>query len=513
MELMTTVNNMLKLNRWAETTIQRKPTCLEDWTRFEDDILSDVEQAVHDHEQANISIFFHNNLPEDETEILVDIALLKECIQSLVLNALHATKQGSIIITTNAAPDRSYLEVDVTDTGCGIAPADKERIFEAYEKVDVHSRGAGLGLTLATNIAKLMHGNVTLLKSSQDVEDQGSHFRVTVATSSPVIPIPITNGLLPQVPGGSQPGPTFYRVTHQQQDCVLTLNFAQYLERHGFQQNETSEGSITLLPFVADPDAFAALLRNNSHNMCVCLMPTGAKVPTECQGEKLRTFSGPFTSLRLKQILADIQQTWKALHHIAPAPETDGTLERPTMNGSNNGLQLSHTSSLLDPSHTPAPPVDIAPHALLVDDNLINLRIMRMYCEKRAISHVTATNGREAVDAFKASLQPGQRPLNLVLMDLQMPVCDGADATREIRELEQQQAGGGDGGTSGAEAVAGGRSCIFMVTGQDSLADKARSFAAGADEFYVKPLGMKKLDAGIGLYFTGFGKALGVSRR
>lgn len=522
-ELMTTVNNMLKLNRWAETTVHREPACLEAWTQFEDDILSEIEETVSDHEHDDVSIFFNNQLSEDETTVSVDIALLKECIQSLVCNALQVTKQGSIIITINAAPDRSRLEVDVMDTGCGIAPADQERIFEAYEKADVHSRGAGLGLTLATNIAKLMHGNVALLNSSQDAGKQGSHFRATVATPSPVAPVPVTNGLLPEVP---KIGLAFHRVSYQEQDCDLTLSFAQYLERQSFQQTEAREGSIALLPHVCDPDAFAALLKDNSDRMCVCLLPTGATLPRECQQDKLRTFSGPFTSLRLKQIITDIQQTWKNLQCTASTPETNGTPEHLTINGSSNNDNNNHNNKSsselslaglsLGPSPpAPAPPADTAPHALLVDDNRVNLKIMRMYCEKRRIAHVTATNGREAVDAFKAALEPGRQPLNLVLMDLQMPVCDGADATREIRQLEQQQANGGDGGGDflDAETVAGSRrrSCIFMVTGQDSLADKARSFAAGADEYYVKPMGMKKLDAGLELYFPGFGKGLGVS--
>lgn len=509
---MTTVNNMLKLNRWAETTVCREPASLEDWTRFEDDILSEVAQVVSDYDHANVSIFFNNCLFEDKTSVSVDIALLKECIQSLFLNAMQATRQGSITITTNAAPDHSYLQVDVTDTGCGIAPADQQRIFEAYEKVDEIGRGAGLGLTLAANIAKLMHGNVTLLRSSQDAETHGSHFRATIATLSPTVPTLVTNGPLSEVPRGSKTGPTFHRVSRHEQECVLTLNFAQYLERQGLQQTEIGQGSIALFPHVSNSDEFAALLKDNSDKMCVCLMPAGATLPSDWQHDNLRTFSGPFTSSRLKKILNNILRDWEALQHTATAPETNGTLDRPTISGGNSTESvLSQDSPHLDPSLRPEPSADIVPHALLVDDNMVNLKIMRMYCEKRGIAHVIATNGREAVDAFKAALEPGRQPLNLVLMDLQMPVCDGADATREIRELELQA--GGDEAPKAEPMTARRRSCIFMVTGQDSLADKARSFAVGADEFYVKPMGMKKLDAGIGLYFPCFGKRLGVSAK
>jgi CheY-like chemotaxis protein len=123
--------------------------------------------------------------------------------------------------------------------------------------------------------------------------------------------------------------------------------------------------------------------------------------------------------------------------------------------------------------------------ALLVDDNVVNLRIMRMYCEKRKIKYLTAMDGTEAVNVFESSLET--TPINLILMDLQMPVCDGIEATRRIREIETEKALP--------------RSALFIVTGQDTLADKQSSFQAGADQFFVKPLGLKTLDKGIKEYF------------
>lgn len=74
-----------------------------------------------------------------------------------------------------------------------------------------------------------------------------------------------------------------------------------------------------------------------------------------------------------------------------------------------------------------------------------------------------------------------------------MPNCDGANATERIRELE-------------AQAAFMGRkpAVIFMVTGQDSPSDRHRSNEAGADGFYVKPVGIKALDAAIAKYFKNF---------
>ncbi|CAN8104035.1 unnamed protein product [Discula destructiva] len=487
-ELMTTVNNMLKLNRWTETTINRKPACLQDWLQFEDDILLEVDQVNPDYDHSNVSIIFMNSLCEDKRTISVDIPLLKECIQSLVLNALQATKQGAVIIAIDAAPDRSYLEVDVMDTGHGIATADQERIFEAYEKVDIHSRGAGLGLTLARNIAKLMHGDVKL-RSSQ----RGSHFRATVATPPPTGATPVENRVLHEDSANSKTL-TFHRVHHEEQDSDVTFHFAKYLARRGFTETEISQESIALLPYVPDPAAFQKLVADNPAKMAICLAPTRATPLDDYQHDRVQIFSGPFTSTRLKEIFADICQMWESLQHtdLSIEPETLGH-----MTNCSSGLLATNAS--LDSLQT----TDICPYILAVDDNMVNLKIMRMYCEKRGIEYATAINGREAVDRFRESLQQG-RPLNLILMDLQMPVCDGADATQEIRDIERQQTGLSTCCAGTAPPPLPSR--IFMVTGQDSLNDKARSFEAGADEFFVKPMGMKKLDQGIGQYFPSFRK-------
>lgn len=75
-------------------------------------------------------------------------------------------------------------------------------------------------------------------------------------------------------------------------------------------------------------------------------------------------------------------------------------------------------------------------------------------------------------------------------MDLQMPVCDGIEATKRIRELEQQH-----GWT---------RSSLFIVTGQDDQSDRSVACRVGADEYLVKPVSVKVLDREVKVYFPAF---------
>ncbi|KAJ4422868.1 hypothetical protein N0V82_002525 [Gnomoniopsis sp. IMI 355080] len=486
-ELMSTVNNMLKLNRWAETTVSRKVAGPQDWSQFEDDILYEVDQAMPDHEPAEVSIFFNNNLASEEGTSLIDMALLKECVQSLVLNSLQATKQGAVVIAIDASADRSLLTVDVMDSGCGIAPADHARIFEAYEKVDIHSRGAGLGLTLAANIAKLMQGDVVLVSSSQSPERHGSHFRATIATPFPTSPRTSISAPSSKIQSKTHDVLPFYLARGPDQVAdLLQEKFAAYLEQHGFQRSQSVHNRVALLPCAANSETCDALAAANPAKLSISLTPAAiSSTQTSEQDTRIRLFPGPFTSSRLKQILVDIKKSWENVRIQEASSWTTPTLE-----STKNGQCKVSTNELLVGDTEPS--VETAPFALLVDDNVVNLKILQMYCLKRGIEHITAINGEEAVDRFTEQLQAG-RPLNLILMDLQMPVCDGLEAVQRIRSIERK--------AEPSLTVARAPSRIFMVTGQDSSADKARSFAAGADEFFVKPMGMKKLDLGIVQYF------------
>ncbi|KAK7749649.1 hypothetical protein SLS53_000227 [Cytospora paraplurivora] len=475
-ELMSTVNNMLKLNRFihhAEIGVSRKTWGLQALTSIEADIIHEVHQAIPEHELPDIPILFENHLASDDTLTTMDLSLLKECLQSLILNALFYTTQGAVIIVISAPPDSSRLTVDVKDTGCGIAQVDHARIFEAFEKVDSFSRGAGLGLTLAAKIAALMDGELKLVASSQEPNRHGSHFRAEFQRPSfacPIVRAPPLRSLHPNIPS------TFHVVRAPGQRLELVSHFASCLTHLGFTQVGSPQESFAIVTYTPDADIFKKLIKTvDPGHISICLIPTNsAESPRHM--DRVRFFSGPFLSSRLQEILKDADQIYQRI-------KSEASLGRAATQTSEDDICRI---SKLDLRSTP---IDPDPVALLVDDNAVNLSILRMYCEKRQIPYSMAVNGQEAVDQFKASLRKGPR-INLIFMDLQMPILDGAEATQQIRDIEKES------------TLA--RSCVFIVTGQDSSKDKARSFSVGADEFYVKPTSVRTLDRGVGEYFPMF---------
>lgn len=113
-------------------------------------------------------------------------------------------------------------------------------------------------------------------------------------------------------------------------------------------------------------------------------------------------------------------------------------------------------------------PATPPPRLLLVDDNRDNLTLIRLYLESDHYHIDEAENGAEAVERFAAA------PYNLVLMDLEMPVVDGYEATRRIRELERRR---GDAPTP-----------ILALTAHALEEHRLRCEQAGFTDFLAKPV-------------------------
>ncbi|KAJ9656733.1 hypothetical protein H2198_004737 [Neophaeococcomyces mojaviensis] len=131
------------------------------------------------------------------------------------------------------------------------------------------------------------------------------------------------------------------------------------------------------------------------------------------------------------------------------------------------------------PSRMEVAEVEEAPHipsVLLVDDNAINLKLLVTFMKKIKLPYVQAENGQEALQKFKDAKQP----FEFVLMDLQMPVMDGLESTRRIREYEK-------------ETKAEKRATIIAITGVGDANVKAQCMDMGFNQFLTKPVKFKTL--------------------
>ncbi|KAK5043549.1 hypothetical protein LTR84_011409 [Exophiala bonariae] len=365
-QLMATVNDLLKFNSWSRNMANDLKPTLYDLHLLEKDVMDRLRESISEPLNSDVMLSFEVRLAPERDLVMIDAGILQDALQPLIVNALQATTSGSITIRVSAGSESSTLQFEILDTGSGIPSADRARIFQPFEKgsISIHQNGVGLGLTLAVKAAHLLGGAIRLVSSEVGT---GSHFLIEIPDL-----VFVTKETVPE----------------------------KYLENEdSAQRNATSQLQASTISTESDP------------------------IPTLCS--------------------------------------------------------LTLTTQIVGKTPT-------SPRALLVDDNAINLKVLRMYCEKRAIPYLLATNGQEAIDQFKMAQETDTSPINLILMDLQMPVCGGLEACTSIRAFEA------------ANALPPSK--IFIITGQDSRNDRLRSVEAGSDEFLVKPVSLKLLDKHLAKY-------------
>ena len=195
--------------------------------------------------------------------------------------------------------------------------------------------------------------------------------------------------------------------------------------------------------------------------------------------------SGPTTPNALEPASAEADDLVKsmsaAISYPSPPPFDPTTPSlQPLVAPTSQPKQMAITTSTI----TPQPPADTL-HALLVDDNKINRQLLVMFMKKSKWTYAEAEDGQEALDAYKASCLPGPnsnaptRRFDVVLMDVNMPIMDGMESTRRIREFEKE---------NGLK-----RSNIIALTGLASAQAQQEAEASGIDVFLPKPVKFAEL--------------------
>lgn len=348
-----------------------------------------------------------------------DAGKIRQILFNLIGNALKFTQSGSVLVDLSFEQNRLIL--DVYDTGPGISPADQVSLFKAFQQIShadaQKDGGVGLGLAIVRRICQAMNGNISVMSHL----GLGTRFRATVP--------------LEQVKGET------------------------YLAA-----NDEIEGQVLL---VGLPGATAL-------SAAASLAQAGAKV---------LNISTPADALKLdaKLILANAdlpEDTLRALCNTAPVlivlrPEDRAEMPRfRTIGAAGWLIRPLRAQSVIERAglaisggdeQQTAPPESGQGHVLIADDNPINALIAQRAMESSGFSVTVATTGREALDVVE-QISP-----DLILMDLRMPIMDGFEATKRLRQ-------------SGFKAP------IIAVSAEINPQIEKRARESGADGVAAKPL-------------------------
>ncbi|KAL5592328.1 hypothetical protein FOBRF1_013354 [Fusarium oxysporum] len=420
---------------------------------------------------------------------------IRRIIMNLLGNSLKYTSQGVIKVSMTqneseeAMSGERMIDLVVEDTGRGISEEFlRNNIFKPFSQEDQLSTGTGLGLSFVQRITAQLGGTISI-NSQVDVGT-----KVTVS-------IPMMQGTNSPTSELSKYGPR-----HGQNSCHgLRVRMASPTQSQGAALHHGSMSAKALLnelgcehlgmvpDVLSDVELLAPdviIIQDSSMNDLSELSHSWPDTPV------LVVCSNALVVQRYEAAHASSGRTRS--YDFVAQPLSPNKLERAVSRAitlwaeSGDSPHMAVKTPFLTPSDTtpcsqpptpgpsaiesplgglvPAQDYFQAPQFLLVEDNPINLKMLTCFMRKLQKPYRTASNGQEAVLAYKEN--PGQ--FKCVLMDISMPVMDGLEATRHIRAFERY---------NGIVA-----SRILAITGLGSENTREEATRSGVNVFITKPV-------------------------
>lgn len=448
-----------------------------------------VDSVIHlllpkaDQKGVSLVAFIDPTLPKS---VIGDETRLRQVLLNLVSNAIKFTESGEVIVEFKRAPQEHFnigitpsfcVQFRVSDTGIGIAQATQARLFQSFMQADGSTTrkygGTGLGLAITKRLVDLMGGTIAV----ESILGKGSTFIVNLTLRT-------ENGLLPSVVAAkSSPLTTPMNdwsglralVVGKKNDAIATLQsyLASWrIDTTMLTDSELSNAHILrqLHSAVRSQRPYALLIVDMAVTQLASVpLARSIRMDPLCNQVKLlllsdgqpqhqqnRIIDAGFNAVLTTPILqsALFNQLSTLLLTNELTHETEAAMRQP---GAETGK---------------AAPVKLV---LLVEDHENNQRVALARLRRLGYAAHVVENGLEAVQA----IAQGADLYAAVLMDWQMPVMDGIEATQRIRTLEQQT----------HQHIP-----IIGMTANAMKGDREKCLAAGMDDYMSKPLSLPDLN-------------------
>lgn len=425
--------------------------------------------------QKNLELAYF--VPPELPDFFVgDPVRLRQVILNLVGNAIKFTDQGEVVLRVEAESqdqDGVTLHFAVKDTGIGIPPDKQKLIFEPFSQADMSTTrkygGTGLGLSISIRLIEMMGGRIWL--ESEEGRGTMFHFTARLENASTMVsrPASVDPAMLDDV-----------RVlvvddnATNRQILETTLTYWRMISSSA----AGAEDAIRLLKDAKSAGTPFGLM------VVDCHMPDIDGFMLLERVQKLRELDGLITvmltsggqrgdGVRCKELGI-------AAYLIKPVLQSDLLEALLNVLASRQGVARPAKVVTRHTLREGRPPLRI----LLTEDNAVNQRIASRLLEKEGHVVVVADDGAKALKACK------DNAFDLILMDVQMPVMDGIEATAAIRQTEK---------TTGQHIP------IVAMTAHAMAGDRQRFLKAGMDGYVSKPIHSRELLEAIELVLSASG--------
>ena len=452
--LLSLINDVLDMSRIesGKVKIEEKETSLPE-------IMHDLRTIV----QADITSrqleFYIDTADVVNEHILCDRLRLNQVFLNLLSNAMKFTKPGGIVGVRilqkgNAANGYASYEFQIKDTGIGMSQEFLEHVFEPFERERTSTvsgiQGTGLGMAITKNIVDMMDGTISV------ASEVGKGTTFTVALRFRICSGPVEQAVIPQLQG--------LRALVVDDDFNTCSSVTKMLSTIGMRPDWTTSGKEAVLRVQLageQEDEYAAYIID-------WLMPdmNGLEVV-----RRIRSIVGDE-----KLIIILTAYDWSDIEEEAREAGVTAFCSKP--------IFLSELRKVLESPFTDEPEEDIVPedHAcfegkriLLVEDNELNQEITVEILQEAGFVIEVADDGTVAVEKMSQA-DPGR--YELILMDIQMPLMNGYEATRRIRAMDDPEIAGIP---------------IIAMTANAFEEDRQEALEAGMNGHIAKPIDVPKL--------------------
>jgi two-component system, sensor histidine kinase and response regulator len=453
--LMTVINDILDFSKIEahKLEIKRSEFSLRDLI---EDLTVLMSERAHA-KRLELATHFHPGVPE---HVVGDADRLRQVLANLLANAIKFTEVGEVVVRVSVAggsTERLLVRIEVVDTGIGIAPEDRSRLFQAFSQIDGSRTrkygGTGLGLAISRKLVELMGGSLEV----ESKPGEGSRFWFD-------LPLELV---------GRADEPKVFSAASEHvlivddNDTNRTI-LEELLDSWHVRHESADDGPAALELLEArltEGDPFTTLVLDMQ-------MPgmSGLDVARQLRhDERFRALHIVLlTSLGHESVTAEGLPHWVEDILMKPIKQADLAAALPGLRVLRRSLPVRSSAI----SQT-MPAMDL--RILVVEDHPLNQEVMKDLLGALGCSLDIVGDGHQALRALE------QGAYSLVLMDCQMPGLDGYEATRRYRRREREK------GSS--------RVPIIAVTAHALADEREKVLQAGMDDFLTKPIQLASLTA------------------